>query len=82
MLVGNSLGHENREVTEEEGASLARQLGCEFIEASPKTGENVERAFASLIRTLRQANRQLAVEPSPPPGRPTKRNMRKWMKFL
>ncbi|KAJ7178102.1 P-loop containing nucleoside triphosphate hydrolase protein [Mycena filopes] len=44
-----------REVSAEEGAALARALGCEFIEASAKTSQNVDRAFANLVRAVRRA---------------------------
>jgi GTPase KRas protein len=55
MLVGNKCDKTNeREVTEEEGAALARQFGCEFIETSAKTALNVERLFMNLVRALRQ----------------------------
>lgn len=40
MLVGNKAYA--REVSEEDGATLARQFGCEFIETSAKTAVNVE----------------------------------------
>ena len=55
MLVGNKCDKTfEREVSREEGAAMARHFGCEFIETSAKTGENVERVFTNLIRTLRQ----------------------------
>jgi GTPase KRas protein len=54
-LVGNKADkpHE-REVLKAEGVALARQFGCEFFEVSAKTGQNVERAFTSVLRALRQ----------------------------
>ncbi|KAJ6579363.1 ras family-domain-containing protein [Mycena sp. CBHHK59/15] len=55
MLVGNQCDKAyEREVSKEEGAALARQFGCEFIETSGKTAQNVERAFTILVRTLRK----------------------------
>jgi GTPase KRas protein len=55
LLVGNKADAEyEREVLKEEGVALAQQFGCEFIEVSAKTGQNVERAFASVLRALRQ----------------------------
>ncbi|KAJ6612871.1 ras family-domain-containing protein [Mycena sp. CBHHK59/15] len=55
MLVGNQCDKAYaREVSKEEGAALARQFGCEFIETSAKTAQNVERVFTSLVRTLRE----------------------------
>ncbi|KAF9557875.1 ras protein [Agrocybe pediades] len=64
MLVGNKCDKTfEREVSKEEGAALARQFGCEFLETSAKTAQNVERLFTNLVRSLRQ-NRPL--EPAPP----------------
>lgn len=55
MLVGNKCDKAfEREVSKEEGAALARQFGCEFIETSAKTAQNVERLFVHLVRSLRQ----------------------------
>jgi len=56
MLVGakcDKMAHE-REVLKREGAALARQYGCEFIETSAKTTQNVDRLFINLVRSLRQ----------------------------
>jgi len=55
ILVGNQGDKvSNREVSEEEGAILARQFGCNFIETSAKTAKNVEGVFVDLVRSLRQ----------------------------
>lgn len=55
VLVGNKCDKTyEREVSREEGAALARQFGCEFIETSAKTAQNVERLFMNLVRALRQ----------------------------
>ncbi|KAF8146122.1 small GTPase superfamily [Mycena galopus ATCC 62051] len=66
MLVGNKADQAyEREVLEEEGAALARRFGCEFIETSAKTAQNVERVFTSLVRALRRtSNPVLASAPS------------------
>jgi GTPase KRas protein len=55
VLVGNKADklHE-RQVSKEEGVALAQQFGCEFVEVSAKTGQNVEWAFTSVLRALRQ----------------------------
>ncbi|KAJ7680894.1 ras protein [Mycena polygramma] len=69
MLVGNKCDKANeREVAKEEGEVLARQIGCEFIETSAKTAQNVERVFTSLVRALRQ-KRNLELG-APNPGQP------------
>jgi GTPase KRas protein len=76
MLVGNKCDKTyEREVSREEGAALARQFGCEFIETSAKTAHNVERLFMNLVRALRQTK---TVEPGPPPtqARPKKEKKR------
>jgi GTPase KRas protein len=55
MLVGNkSDKHNEREVSSQEGQALAKELGCEFVEASAKSCINVERAFFDVVRQLRR----------------------------
>ncbi|KAI9227285.1 MAG: small G-protein Ras2 [Piptocephalis tieghemiana] len=54
MLVGNKCDKvTEREVSREEGMSMAKKLGCEFIESSAKTCVNVERAFYTVVRIIR-----------------------------
>ena len=70
MLIGNKCDKTyEREVSTEEGTALARQFGCDFLETSAKTAENVERLFMNLVRSLRQTRN---IEPGTPP-RPTKK---------
>jgi len=59
MLVGNKSDklHE-REVSPQEGQALARELGCEFVEASAKNCVNVEKAFFDVVRQLRRQRQQ------------------------
>ncbi|KAJ7710945.1 P-loop containing nucleoside triphosphate hydrolase protein [Mycena rosella] len=53
LLVGNKSDLVNeRQVSKEDGVARARQYGCEFIETSAKTAQNVERVFISLVRAL------------------------------
>jgi len=55
MLVGNKCDRvTEREVSTQEGTTLARELGCEFIEASAKNCVNVEKAFYDVVRQLRR----------------------------
>jgi GTPase KRas len=55
MLVGNNIDRvTEREVSSQEGHDLARELGCQFVEASAKTCVNVEKAFYDVVRTIRQ----------------------------
>lgn len=64
MLVGNkSDKHHEREVSSQEGQALARELGCEFVEASAKNCVNVEKAFFDVVRSLRK-QRQNPTSPS------------------
>jgi GTPase KRas protein len=68
MLVGNKSDKQyEREVTKEEGAQMARTFGCEFLETSAKTAQNVERLFTNLVRLLRMSKEQ---EEGAPPARP------------
>ena len=56
FLVGNKLDNEDgRQVSREEGASLAKEQGLDeiqFIETSAKTGVNVKQLFKNLASTL------------------------------
>jgi GTPase KRas protein len=64
MLVGNKCDKvTEREVTREEGAAMARQLACDFIETSAKTCVNVERSFYQVVKAIR-AQRE-GLNPSP-----------------
>lgn len=55
MLVGNKCDRATeREVSTQEGSALARELGCEFVEASAKNCVNVEKAFYDVVRQLRR----------------------------
>jgi len=53
ILVGNKCDMSEREVPPHEGEELAKKLGCEFTEASAKTCVNVEKAFYSVVRQIR-----------------------------
>ncbi len=67
ILVGNHCDKiTEREVSREEGLNMARKLGCEFVEASAKTGVNVERSFYTLVRMIR-------LREKPPPESALKR---------
>ena len=54
LLVGTKCDLEDkRQVTEEEGKKLAKELGINnFFEVSAKTGKNVEEAYYSLLREI------------------------------
>ena len=75
MLVGNKCDKTfEREVSKEEGAALARQFGCDFIETSAKTAHNVERLFMNLVRSLRAT--RVVAEPGASSA-PTKKGPKK-----
>jgi GTPase KRas protein len=64
MLVGNKSDRvTEREVSTQEGHALARELGCEFVEASAKNCINVEKAFYDVVRQLRRQRMQSSVRP-------------------
>ncbi|EKV06795.1 Ras small monomeric GTPase RasB [Penicillium digitatum PHI26] len=59
MLVGNKSDKAvERAVSAQEGQALAKELGCEFVEASAKNCINVEKAFYDVVRMLRQQRQQ------------------------
>jgi len=54
LLVGNKVDKATeREVSYDEGCKLAERFGCEFMETSAKTSQNVENLFSQIVRTLR-----------------------------
>lgn len=60
ILVGNKCDLEGeRQVSREEGAQLARQFNCKYIETSAKSRVNVDNAFHDLVREIRRYNREL-----------------------
>ena len=61
MLVGHDYDEEEgrvkpgqRQVSYQEGRNLAKDLGCEFLEASAMHCINVEKTFYDLVRALRK----------------------------
>ena len=64
ILVGNKCDLEQeRAVSREEGAALARRFNCKFIETSAKSKINVENAFYDLVREIRRYNREMSGHP-------------------
>lgn len=55
ILVGNKLDKQSfeGEVTRDEGVAKAKELGCEFLETSSKTAQNLEKVFTEMVRQLR-----------------------------
>ncbi|KAF9558468.1 ras-domain-containing protein [Agrocybe pediades] len=73
ILIGNKCDSDvaEREVSYEEGAALALHLGgCVFLETTAKTGVNVDKAFISLIHSLRASSTSSisssSSDPTPP----------------
>eukprot|EP00842_Homolaphlyctis_polyrhiza_P006783 jgi/Hompol1/7105/HPOL_004005-RA len=55
IVVGNKCDRiHDREVSFAEGVNLAHHLRCDYIETSAKTSQNVERAFFTVARLIRQ----------------------------
>jgi len=70
MLVGNKCDRvTEREVSTQEGNALARDLGCEFVEASAKNCVNVEKAFYDVVRQLRRQRMQTTHRSTHPSGK-------------
>ncbi|EIN13603.1 ras protein [Punctularia strigosozonata HHB-11173 SS5] len=66
MLVGNKCDKSyEREVSRDEGAAMARNFGCGFLETSAKTAYNVETLFTNLVRALRQTKQEPGTPPTP-----------------
>lgn len=63
FFVGNKCDEDenNRQVTTQEGEDFASQLGVQFIEASAKTGTNVEELFIQMATAI---NESMPDEPS------------------
>jgi GTPase KRas len=60
MLVGNKSDRvTEREVSTQEGNALAKELGCDFVEASAKNCINVEKAFYDVVRNLKRQRQEL-----------------------
>ena len=63
MLVGNKSDEtaSQREVTTSEGAALAKQWKCAFMETSAKTDHNVKEVFQELLQLERR--RTMSLQP-------------------
>ena len=62
MLVGNKSDRvTDREVSIQEGSALAKDMGCQFVEASAKNCINVEKAFYDVVRSLRNMRQDAQI---------------------
>jgi len=78
VLVGNMTDREDaRQVTYQEGRALAREFGCEYMETSAKTAENVQEVFVGIIRRLRAGEGPLSPTGSGGGGLPAGTGKRK-----
>lgn len=57
-LVGNKSDISEREVSYEDGKDMAEKNGMFFFETSAKTGECVESAFETLLKTIYEKNKK------------------------
>lgn len=70
VIVGNKRDMNHlRDVQPEEGANLARRLGCHFFETSAKSGYNVENAFRAVVVGIKAAKGLTPVQAAGPGGR-------------
>jgi GTPase KRas protein len=68
IVVGNHCDREDeRQVGKQEGAALAREFGCRFVEASSEGWTNVNVAFYDLVRDIRKYKRLERELNAPPP---------------
>ena len=63
MLVGNKCDETAREVTQQEGAQLAKNWNCAFLETSAKTNYNVKELFQELLQLEKRRTMSLQLDP-------------------
>jgi GTPase KRas protein len=57
--VGNKCDLENeREISTTEGKDMARKMNAKFVESSARYRVNVDEAYYSLVRSIREENRK------------------------
>lgn len=57
----------------EEGKALARRLGVGFVETSAKTCVNVEKAYYTVVRQIRELRGETALKAGKPVGQKKKK---------
>ncbi|KAL0491742.1 Ras-like protein [Acrasis kona] len=70
VLVANKIDI-TRMVSTEQGQSLAKELGCKYMETSAKTRVNVEQAFAEVVKEVRRIRIAAAAPSSPSSPNPS-----------
>lgn len=64
VLIGNKADLESqREVSSQQGRDLAKQFGCSYYETSALTGANIDDAFCSIIRCIKQEEGTAELKP-------------------
>lgn len=92
IVVGNHCDRENeRQVSKQEGAALAKRFECRFVEGPSKDWINVDVAFYDLVRDIRKYEQKLpnaswatlTSYPAPPAKRSsTNRLLTPWLERL
>lgn len=66
IVVGNKCDLDGeRQVSTQEGQTLARNFGCKFIETSAKSRINVDNAFYDIVREIRRYNKEMSSYTGP-----------------
>ncbi|MCJ1369106.1 Ras GTPase [Loxospora ochrophaea] len=61
IIVGNKCDLDGeRQVSRQEGESLAKSFNCKFIETSAKSRINVDNAFYDIVREIRRYNKEMS----------------------
>ena len=61
MLVGNKSDRVTEREVSTQGSALAKEMGCDFVEASAKQCINVEKAFYEVVRSLRKQRQDTQI---------------------
>ena len=64
LLVGNKSDLPNRVVPKERAQEFARNMGCEFLETSARTAENVEVSFMTIAKQIKDTYKTTQLESS------------------
>jgi len=68
VLLGNKMDMpEKKLVKYEEGAALAKEFDIQFFETSAKSNVNVDEAFTTIARAIKDRTKANPVEPAPAP---------------
>ena len=73
-LVGNKSDLENeREISTNEGKEMARKMNAKFVETSARYRLNVDEAYYSVVRSIRDDNTKRRLSKNVPKAKPKKR---------